>query len=140
MDTILTEFKKRGESLKNKNIVLFRTDIAPPDLERGLKKAGARIHPVTAYKTTTPKQISADIRKRVLSGDADFAAFTSASTVDGFVRHFGKKTAQKLSRRTHFLSIGPVTTKTLKSYGLKPYRQAKTFTVEGLVETLVQNS
>ncbi len=137
---ILTEFKKRGESLKNKNLVLFRTDSAPPNLERGLSKAGARIQAITAYKTTTPKKISGDVKKRVLRGEADFAAFTSASTVHGFVRHFGKKTARKIAQKTSFLSIGPVTTKTLKSYGLKPYRQAKTFTVEGLLETLVKNS
>lgn len=137
---IPAEFKKRGIALKNKNFVLFRTDIAPPGLERGLLKAGARVHPVTAYRTTTPRHIPADIKKRVLSGEADFAAFTSASTVHGFVLHFGKKTAQTIARKTHFLSIGPVTTKTLKSYGLKPYRQARTFTVEGLIEALVKSS
>ncbi len=134
---ILRALKKGKKEIKNKKFILFRTNIAPPDLEQNLKKAGALVKPVTAYCTTTPSKISADLKKMVLRGEVDFAAFTSASTVEGFVKHFGAKSARKIALKTHFLSIGPVTSKALKSYGLTPYLQAKTFTVDGLLEALI---
>ena len=51
---------------------------------------------------------------------------------------FGRAGAKAISKKTRFLSIGPVTTKTMRSYGLKPWKQAKTFTLDGIVETLVK--
>ncbi len=129
--------KKEG-SLRGKKIQLFRTDIAPTDLETKLRTLGAAVQPVTAYRTTAPKKIDPAAQEKILSGEADYAAFTSASTVRHFAKFFGKSDVRRIAAKTRFLSIGPVTTKTLKSYGMKVYLQPKVFTVDGLIDSLVR--
>ena len=138
MASLAAALKKKEATLKGKKFLFPRGDKAPSDFEDFLKKNGARVTRVTAYRTLTPGNVSSEAKKRVSGGEADYVAFTSASTVHGFVRVFGKEAARKIARKTRFLSIGPLTSKTLKSYALTPFFEAKTATVDGLIDFLVQ--
>ncbi len=133
---LVEEFKRRFRALRGVKILLLRTNIAPPDLEEGLKKLGAEVRRVTAYLTKFTKSPSLEIKKELMGNRVDFVTFTSSSTVTGFIRSLGLKNIKKISKKIRFASIGPVTSKTLRGYGLKPYCEAKTFTTEGLAEAL----
>lgn len=125
----------RRKNLKGKRVALFRTDIATPELERNLRKLGALVERVIAYRTRVPK----DLKKAlpgVLAGGFDAAAFTSGSTVDHFVRAVGRARARAWSRKAVFASIGPVTSRALRRHGLKVGCQARVFTTDGLAEAL----
>ncbi len=133
---IVEKFRTAKINLKEKRVLLPRTDIAPPALQVGLKKLGALVTQVTAYTTRTPKIISAEFKKEILTNGADFVTFTSSSTVDNFVKIMGLREVKRLSKKAKLASIGPVTSEAMRRYGLKPAVEAKIFTVEGLVNAI----
>ena len=53
-----------------------------------------------------------------------------------FVKLLTLKNAGRVSKKTKFASIGPVTSRTLRQYGLNVFCEAKVFTIEGLVDAL----
>ncbi len=63
--------------------------------------------------------------------------FTSSSTVDHFVDMMNVSELSSLLNDTVVASIGPITSDTLVKYGVDPSIQAGEFTVDGLVEALV---
>ena len=136
---IAEEFKRRFKDLKNKKILLLRTNIAPPELEEKLKKMDASVSRVTAYRTHFPRQAPADVKKELLSGSVDYVTFTSSSTVSNFIRLLGLKNIKRLSK-IRLASIGPVTSKTLRSYGLRPGCEAKKFTIDGLIHAIINDA
>ncbi len=125
----------RKMKMKGKRVLLLRTNIAPPDLEKDLRSFGAHPERVTAYRTVGVK-IPKDSVKELLEKPADFVAFTSSSTVENFVRALGAKDLKRLSGRSRFASIGPVTSRTMKKKGLRVACQAKIFNTDGLVEAV----
>ncbi len=132
---LVEAFQNRFKHLKNQRFLLLRTQIAPPALEIALQKLGATVTRVTAYRTLPAKKTSLEAREALKQG-VDFVTFTSSSTVENFVKIVGLSRVKKLAKHAKFISIGPVTSKTLRRYGLKPARQAKVFTVDGLVNEI----
>ena len=119
-----------------KHFLLPRTDIAPEQFRKSLEARGALVTQVIAYRTVSgagpreKKQLQAWVAKKKI----DFVTFTSSSTV----RHFFEALPAAASRsiKSHFISIGPVTSKTLKQYGHRPYREAKQHSITGILEVL----
>lgn len=132
---LVAEFKNRFKNLNGKKILLLRAQIAPPALELALGALGAEVTRVTAYQTLLSKKTSPQVNDALKSA-ANFVTFTSSSTVENFVRIIGLPQVRKLAKLMKFASIGPVTSKTLRHYGLRPACQAKIFTVDGLVQCL----
>ncbi len=138
-EALVEAFEKRKPGLEGKRVLLFRTQIAPPALVNGLRKLGADVKQITAYRTVVPKSVPADVRENLLKGLVDIVTFTSSSTVTHFVKLVGLKNVLKMARRTKFVSIGPVTSATLKTFGLKPHYEARHFTIDGLIETMTRH-
>ncbi len=135
---LVEEFKKKFGKLKDSKILLLRTNIAPPELEKGLGQLGARVHRVEAYRTRRPAAIPDQAKEALQKQKIDFVTFTSSSTATHFVRLLGKKRARLALQSARISSIGPVTSKTLRSLGLKVRCEAKTFTTDGLIEAMIQ--
>jgi uroporphyrinogen III methyltransferase/synthase len=133
---IVQELKKKLKNLTGVKILLVRTNIAPPELEIKLKNLGAHVSTLTAYRTENPKRISENVKKELLSNSVDYITFTSSSTVSNFIKILGSKNVKKISK-SRLASIGPVTSKTLRTYGLKPACQAKKFTSAGLIHAII---
>ena len=62
--------------------------------------------------------------------------FTSSSTV----RFFFEQAADDLGERTRLVSIGPVTSQTLREHGHEPDVEAVRHDVDGLTEALVADA
>jgi len=118
--------------VKNKRILLPRTDIANKNLTKILKKRGGNPIDITIYNTTFAKTPSKEFEDLLDRNLISCITFTSPSTVKGLLGRFSKKDVSQIVSLPA-LSIGPVTTKTLKKYGFKKIYTADTFTVEGLV-------
>ncbi len=118
-------------------VLLARTDIAPPQFERILGTYGAKITDLIVYRTVRPS-VSVSLRRQVLSSKADWVTFTSSSSASNFVKILGSSAVKKLAKRTRFASIGPVTSKTLKSLGIKVSAEAQTYNLDGLVTALAK--
>lgn len=67
---------------------------------------------------------SKQLLEKLLKDEIDYITFTSSSTVHYFIERIGKEHIASLAH-TKLISIGEVTTKTLKSYGLEVYKEAK---------------
>ena len=137
---LVGEFKKRFNDLEGIKILLPRTNIAPPELEEGLKKIGAKVTRVTAYRTVLPRSVSKVIKDEILEAPVDYMTFTSSSTVTHTIKLLGSKKLKRISKKTCFASIGPVTSKALRSHGLRSGCEAKIFTIDGLIRAIIYHA
>jgi uroporphyrinogen III methyltransferase/synthase len=53
---------------------------------------------------------------------------------------FKDKHIKALLKKVKLASIGPITSQTIKEYGLKPQIEADKFTIEGLVEKIIEDN
>ncbi len=120
-------------------ILLPRSDIGTPGLPLGLKKYGARVDEVTAYRICIDSANEQETIGRIRSGLFDLATFTSSSTVKNFVALVGHKNLKKAFSSARVACIGPVTKKTAESYGLKVHIQPEKYTISGLVQSICEH-
>lgn len=128
---LFEHLKKRGE-IRGRKFLLARADIAPPDFRQALGKEGATVTEIETYRTRPAAGVPP---KLFMHQKIDYVTFTSSSTVKNFFEALPGNIGKKIGAR--FVTIGPVTSRTLREYGFKPYREAKVHTVEGLVEVLL---
>lgn len=127
-------------SLQGLKFLLPRADIARELLAEELRRSGAEVTEVTAYRTLLaepPREGDPDIYGMLLEKRIDVVTFTSASTVRNFVRQFGSEQAADLLRTTIVASIGPVTAETAEQYGIHSSIVPGTYTVPALVDAIV---
>lgn len=121
--------------VKGKRVLLCRAAVARDVIPMELRKAGAKVDVVEAYRTVLPKTSRARIRKLLgtESQRPDAVVFTSSSIVRNFMQLAGKRVDL---RGIALVSIGPVTSATLREHGLKPTVEAKPYTMTGVVRAL----
>ena len=131
-DLIPAEFRAESlvDALKNsvrgKNILIARAEVARDILPVELKNFGANVTVAAAYKTV------ADTPPRIDFSEVDLVTFTSSSTVENFVALAGIDTLKKIKAA----AIGTVTAETLKKFGVTADIVAKEFTIAGLVDAI----
>jgi len=134
--------------VKEKRVLLVRAKVARDVIPRELRSAGARVDVVEAYETVAPKSSRRRLRAALKnSRRPDFVTFTSSSTVRNFVALLGGDAApargKECPRHTgllegiKFASIGPVTSGTLREFGLPVSIEAKEYTIPGLIRAIV---
>ncbi len=127
--TFTTEALARAFPRGAGRVLCARADVAPEGLEDALARKGWTPTRVDAYRTRMPRSLPAEARAALRDGRVDAVTFTSASTVQGFVRALGAvKGAPKV------VCIGPVTAREARAHGLTVHAVANPHTVEGLVE------
>ena len=120
--------------IKEKRILLPRSDIAPSFLPSGLRKLGARVQEVAAYRTELSSgKESAMVRDSLKKGKIDIIVFTSSSTVNNFVKLVGDIDLAG----TKVACIGPLTANEAEELGMKPDIIPGEHTMEGLVEEII---
>lgn len=128
----------RRNAVKGKRFLLLRGDLARPYLRKELKKAGAGVTEAVVYRTVPEKSGRGRLKNILGDGAVDFVPFTSSSSVESFISLSGKSAFSRMNGKTKIISIGPVTTGTLKKHGIKVHRQAKRFDIEGIVEAILK--
>ncbi len=131
----LFESLKNSGEIRGKKFLLARADIAPPDLRRALENQGGRVTELEAYRTKRSSGDKRELLHRIQGGKIDYVTFTSSSTVDNFFRAVPPVLRKRI--RSRFISIGPMTSRTLRRHGFRPDREARIHTVDGLVEVLI---
>ncbi len=130
----LFEALKELDEIQGKTFLLARADIAPPDLKTSLEKEGASVVEIEAYRTRQVLEQKKELKGWLQRRKIDYITFTSSSTVDNFFKAVPARVRRKI--RSKLISIGPVTSKTIKQYGFKPSREAKVHTIDGLVAAI----
>ena len=123
--------------IKGKKFLLPRAKVAREILPQKIKEHGGEIDVVTVYETKMPDTNKAEIIDLLKNGSIDYITFTSSSTVKNFIEIIENKL--DLLKNVKLVSIGPITSNTLKEYGLFPSIEAKKFTIEGIKEAILEN-
>jgi uroporphyrinogen III methyltransferase/synthase len=110
-------------------------DITPA----ALQKLGASVKVVTAYRNERPKQMEKDMLETILSGKYDAITFTSTSTFENFSALLGKKNMNRIKNSLQCASIGPITSQAILSQGVRPFIEAQTHTIPGLVNAIKEH-
>jgi len=131
--------RKVSGPLRGLNILLPRTDIAPEILEKLFKREGAAVTRVEAYRTVKAK-IDPATRRGFLRYPPHYLTFTSASTATNLAAMIGKNNFKKLTSKSRVVSIGPVTSKTLRSLGARVACQATQYDIDGLVAAIERDA
>ena len=98
-----------------------------------LRERGARVDVLPLYETVA-EQLDADARTAAL--EADYITFTSSSTVTYFLDAAGGPPGPD----TRIVSIGPVTTATLREHGLEPHVEARRHDIEGVISAILEDA
>ena len=135
-ESILEGFEKKF--IKGKHILLTRAKKARDILPKGLRKMGAEVDVVEAYRTVRPKGGSKKLKKILEDGKMDVITFTSSSTVNHFAELLKKEDLKKLLKGIAMACIGPVTARTAKEWGLKTQIQPKQYTIPALTQAIAE--
>ncbi|MGF7057515.1 uroporphyrinogen-III C-methyltransferase [Brassicibacter mesophilus] len=79
-----------------------------------------------------------ELENLIDSDEVDYITFTSSSTVKNLLAILGSKNIEKL-KKVKLISIGPVTSKTIKSYGLEVYKEAEVYTINGILDCIIDD-
>ncbi len=120
--------------LRGRRILLPRAALARDVLPSGLAAAGARVDVVEAYRVEAPPGLAREAR-RLFSSEPrpDWITFTSSSTVRNLIEAAGAPALGGV----RIASIGPITSSTVRRYGLPVSAEAAVHDIGGLVEALV---
>jgi uroporphyrinogen III methyltransferase/synthase len=119
--------------VETKRVLLARAAGARDVLVEALRARGAEVDVVALYET-----VAEPLSDEQLDGveRADYVTFTSSSTVKFFL----DAAADRLAPEARIVSIGPVTSATLRERGLEPDVEASRHDIDGLVEALVDDA
>jgi uroporphyrinogen III methyltransferase/synthase len=99
-----------------------------------LRARGAEVDVVALYETVASPLTDGQL---AAVADADYVTFTSSSTVRFFLESAGEVAGDL---RARIVSIGPVTSATLREHGLEPDVEASRHDIDGVVEALVADA
>jgi uroporphyrinogen III methyltransferase/synthase len=102
-------------------------------LPQALRARGAEVDVLDLYETVAEPLSESQLKALER---ADYVTFTSSSTVRFLVAAAGVR----LAEGTRIVSIGPVTSATLREHGLEPDAEASRHDIEGLVDALVEDA
>jgi len=123
-----------------KRALVARAREAREALPEALRARGAEVDVLALYETLA-EPLSP--RALALARSADYITFTSSSTVRFFLdavaaaTHGGEGSGAALSPATRVVSIGPVTSQTLRERGLVPDVEAQRHDIDGVLEALL---
>jgi uroporphyrinogen III methyltransferase/synthase len=124
-----------GHDLRGKAFLIPRARVARDVIPRTLEERGARVEVVEAYHTVVPR-IPHDELARSLTPPPDAITFTSSSTATNFAKLIGESRLTETLRDVAVVSIGPITSRTLRDLGLTVAIEAKESTMFGLVQAI----
>lgn len=125
-----------GGHLAGVRILLPRAAKAREILPDELRKRGARVDIRVVYTTVSPPDRAETLREILRSSPPDIVTVTSSSTVHNLV---ALADDLGLLRSLSFASIGPITTRTAREYGLSVVVQAEESTTASLAEAIIRH-
>jgi uroporphyrinogen III methyltransferase/synthase len=124
-----------GESLpdvEGKRVTLVRASAAGSDLPETLRRRGAIVEEITAYRTVEGPLASAErLRTALIDPDLGAVVFASGSAVRGFVDLGG-------TARPPAITIGPRTSASARDLGFHVLAEAGTQSVAGLANAVLR--
>jgi uroporphyrinogen III methyltransferase / synthase len=125
--------------IQGQTVLLPRADIGREVIGDELRKRGADVTEVVAYRTVAldlERDGGPDIYRMLLDHTIDVVTFTSPSAVRNFVELLGAEPAADLLRPTVVASIGPVTAQAAEQYDIHSTVVPTQYTIPALVDAI----
>ncbi|MGB7136175.1 MAG: uroporphyrinogen-III synthase [Acidobacteriaceae bacterium] len=128
-----------GDRVRGQRVLLARAAVARDVIPDALRAGGATVDVVEAYRTVIPE--SSVTAVRILFADSgqmpDAATLTSSSTVTNLLALL-QAAGVKRPRELRAVSIGPVTSRTLREQGWEPAAEADPHDLDGLAAAVAR--
>ena len=126
-----------GEQVRGQRVLLARAAIARDVIPGALRSRDAEVEVVDCYRTVIPAESVTAIRTFFASGVRipDAATFTSSSTVTNFLDLLHEAGLER-TKTMRAVSIGPITSQTLRKNGWEPAAEANPHDLDGLVDAI----
>jgi uroporphyrinogen-III synthase len=124
-----------GKQTTGKRVLIVRAAVARDVIPDALRAAGAEVDVVEAYRNVMPESAPEQLRE-ALKQKIDAATFTSSSSVTHL-----KEAAEKAGiafpfARVAAISIGPITSQTLREHHWEPATEAAPSDIPGLIDAV----
>ena len=125
-----------GNRLQGAKVFLPRSDRSNPELPLALKRHGAKLTEVIAYRTLRPTATDERNLRQIADGAADAVLFFSPSAVHHFAELFGGEQLRTLQDKLAITAVGPVTANALREAGVSRAVVAADTTAAAVIEAL----
>jgi uroporphyrinogen-III synthase len=128
-----------GDQLHGARVLLARASIARDIIPQTLAARGAQVDVADAYRTVIPADSAKQIAQLLSSAETapHGATFTSSSTVTNFFHLLNSAGMDKAPAGMKAISIGPITSQTLRDRKWEPAAEAEPHDLRGLVAAVV---
>ena len=126
-----------GEKVRGKRVLLPRAAVARDLIPDALRELGATVSVVDAYRNVLPAA-AAELLRQAFSEKIDAATFTSSSSATHLAEAARAAGIAWPFEGVAAVSIGPITTKTLRDLGWEPAAEANPYDISGLIAGVVQ--
>jgi uroporphyrinogen-III synthase len=116
-------------------ILLARAAVARDVIPDALREAGAVVDVVEAYRNAMPERAPEQLRKALAQG-IDAATFTSSSSVNHLAEAAHEAGISWPFAGVAAVSIGPITSQTLRELGWEPAVEASQSDISGLIASV----
>lgn len=118
-----------------KRILIARAAVARDILPGALRAAGGKVHVVDAYLNVLPESAPQQLRQALIEG-IDAATFTSSSSATHLAEAACAAGVAWPLAGVPAISIGPVTSQTLRDLGWSPAAEAEPSDISGLIDAV----
>jgi uroporphyrinogen-III synthase len=125
-------------SLRNKHVLLPRSDRGDSRLPAALREAGAQVSEVIVYRTAAPEKLDAAMVGRLRRAEVDAIVFASPSAFHNLCDAIDAAELAKLAGSVHFAAIGPTTAQALRQSGLRPEIEASESSSASLADSIAK--
>lgn len=125
-----------GSGLAGKTVLLPRSDRANPDLPVALKRYGAQVTEVIAYRTLRPTDMAEENLRQIADGAGDAILFFSPSAIHHFRELAGSEQLRGLQDKLAITAVGPVTANALREAGVSRAVVAADTSAASVIEAL----
>jgi uroporphyrinogen III methyltransferase/synthase len=120
--------------LKDKGILLLRSQLASNELVALLQDAGGEVANVPVYTIAATRADATSLTERITKNEIDWLTFASSSSASAFFEQVPADLVSSSSVKV--ASIGPVTSEQLTNLRVKVDAQATGHTLDGLLEAI----
>lgn len=128
--------RELGNRLAGKSVFLPRGNRADDDLPRVLRRAGATVTEVVAYRTCAPADVSMSVLDDIRAGKVDSLVFASPSAFHNLCGLATPAEITTISQRVQFAAIGPTTARVIREFGAHVAVEAADPSAAGIADAL----
>ena len=134
----LVDGLQAASNVRDRKFLLVRAEVGRDVIPEALRADGAEVSVVAAYRTVVPEESIASAKLLgTMKGWPDAITFTSSSTATNLLALL-EVAGLRLPEHVLRVSIGPITSRTLRDAGYPPHAEASASTVHALAVTALE--